>query len=487
MPTKFFGTVRQKIFDGNLWYPLLCIKIFDTPKFQKHWRGAHEIFRHCETKNFRRKHVIPPFMHKNFPIPQTFWNIEGMPTKFFSTVRQNFFDGNLWYPFLCIKFFDTPNFLKHWRDAHKIFRHCETKTFLRKIVIPSIMHKIFPIPQTFWNIEGMPTKFFSTVRQNFFDGNLWYPLLCTKFFRYPKLSETLKGCPRNFSALWDKNFSTETCDTPYYAQNFSDTPNFLKHWRDAHEIFQHCETKIFRRKLVIPSIMHETFRYPNFFRNIEGMPTKFFGTVRQKIFDGNLWYPLLCIKIFDTPKFRKHWRGAHEIFRHCETKNFRRKHVIPPFMHKNFPIPQTFWNIEGMPTKFFSTVRQNFFDGNLWYPFLCIKFFDTPNFLKHWRDAHKIFRHCETKTFRRKIVIPSIMHKIFPIPQTFWNIEGMPTKIFSTVRQNFFDGNLWYPLLCTKFFRYPKLSETLKGCPRNFSALWDKKFSTETCDTPYYA
>ena len=59
--TKFFGTVKQKIFDGNLWYPLLCIKFFDTPNFLKHWRDAHEIFRHYETKNFRRKNVIPPF------------------------------------------------------------------------------------------------------------------------------------------------------------------------------------------------------------------------------------------------------------------------------------------------------------------------------------------------------------------------------------------------------------------------------------------
>ena len=65
--TKFFGTVRQKIFDGNLRYPLLCIKFFDTPNFLKHWRDAHEIFRHCETKIFRRKNVIPRlFIHKTF-------------------------------------------------------------------------------------------------------------------------------------------------------------------------------------------------------------------------------------------------------------------------------------------------------------------------------------------------------------------------------------------------------------------------------------
>ena len=167
--------------------------------------------------------------------------------------------------------------------------------------------------------------------------------------------------------------------------------------------------------------------------------------MRQKIFDGKTWYPLVCIDIFDTPKFLKHWRDAHEIFRHCETKKFRRKLVIPPIMHKIFSIPQIFWNIEGMPTNIFGTVRQKNFDGKTWYPLVCINFFDTLNFLKHWRDAHEIFRHCETKKFRRKNVIPPSMHKIF---------------------------------------RYPKFSETLKGCPRNFSALWDKKISTEKRDTP---
>ena len=185
---KFFGTVRQKIFDGNLWYPLLCIKFFDTPNFLRHWRDAHEIFRHCETKNFRRKIVIPSIKHKIFRYPKFSETLNGCPRNFSALWDKKIFDGKLWYPLLCIKFFDTPNFLKHWRDAHEIFRHCETKNFRRKNVIPPSMHKIF---------------------------------------RYPKFSETLKGCPRNFSALWDQNFSTEKRDTPllihktFWKQKFS--------------------------------------------------------------------------------------------------------------------------------------------------------------------------------------------------------------------------------------------------------------------------
>ena len=223
MPTKIFGSVTQKIFVGKLWYPLLFIEFFDTSNFLNHCRDAHEFFRHWETKNFRRKHVIPPIMPKIFPIPQIFLKHWRNAHVIFQPVRPKFFVRKLWYPLLCINFSDTPNFLKHWRDAHKIFRHCETKSFRRKIVIPSIMHETFRYPKFFWNIEGMPTKFFGTVRQK---------------------------------------ISTETCDTPLLCISFFDTPNFLKHWRDAHEIFRRCETKKFRRENVIPPIIHENYRYP---------------------------------------------------------------------------------------------------------------------------------------------------------------------------------------------------------------------------------
>ena len=241
-----------------------------------------------------------------------------MPTKFFGTVRQKIFDENLWYPLLCIKFFDTPNFLKHWRNAHEIFRHCETKNFRRKIVIPPILHKIFRYPKFSETLKGCPRNFFGTVRLKIFDGKTWYPLVCIKFF---------------------------------------DTPNFLKHWRDAHEIFRHCETKNFRRKIVIPPIMHKIFRYPKFSETLKGCPRNFFGTVRQKIFDGKTWYPLVCIKFFDTPNFLKHWRDAHEIFRHCETKIFRLKIVICPLLSINFfRYQKTSGKQKGSFTKLFLSV-----------------------------------------------------------------------------------------------------------------------------------
>ena len=83
----------------------------------------------------------------------------------------------------------------------------------------------------------------------------------------------------------------------------------------------------------------------------------------------------------------KQFRDAHENFRHSETKNFRRKNVIPPSMHKIFRYPK---------------------------------------FSKTLKDAHEIFRHCETKNFRRKNVIPPFSSiKLFET-KNFLKNSGIP-------------------------------------------------------------
>ena len=225
-----------------------------------------------------------------------------------------------------------------------------------------------------------------------------------KISGYPKFSETLEGCQRNFSALWDQKFSPEKRDTLYYT------------WY---------------------------ILIPQFLWNIERLPTENLGTVRPKVFAKKTWYLLLCITIFDTPSFLKHWRDAHEIFWHGETENLRRKNVIHISLHEffrysnffetmrpkifagkrdtpyyawSYSIPQIFWKLNGMSTKFLGTVRQKFSDGNLCYPLLYLKFFDNPNYLKHYR---------------------------------------MPTNFFGTVKPKFFAGRTSYPLLYMKLFDTP--------------------------------
>ena len=178
---KLFGTVRPKIFDGKTCYPLLCIKFFDTPNFLKHWRDAHEIFRHCETKNFRRKNVIPPFSS--------------------------------------MKLFETRNFLKNSRIPLRNF-------------------------SALWDISTEDRDMPLLIHER--------KILFMNFFRYRKISGKQKGSFTNLfvSVLWDKKFR-QNRDAPSYAWKFS-IPGFFRNTEVfSYEFYRHCETKIFQRNLVI--------------------------------------------------------------------------------------------------------------------------------------------------------------------------------------------------------------------------------------------
>ena len=134
-----------------------------------------------------------------------------------------------------------------------VFRHCETKIFRRKNVIPPIMHKIF---------------------------------------RYPKVSETLKGgYPRNFSALWDQNFSIENRDTPppllsikYFSlREFSKTEWF------PGEVFSVLwDKKFFDKTVKLPPSFAWKISIPDLFRNTEGFFYEFYWHCETKIFQRSL-------------------------------------------------------------------------------------------------------------------------------------------------------------------------------------------------------
>ena len=171
------------------------------------------------------------------------------------------------------------------------------------------------------------------------------------------------------------------------------------------------------------TIYPSQFLIPEISETLKGSYTKFFGTVRQKIFDGKLWYPLLCIKFFDTPNFVKHWRDAHEIFRHCETKIFRRKNVITP-----------------SPP-----------------PLSSIKLFETRNFLKNCRIPLRNFSVLwDIKISTKNRDMPSLIRQFFSIPVIFWKTEVFLYKDFrfGPVRQKI-STKSWCPpppLLCMKIF-----------------------------------
>ena len=164
------------------------------------------------------------------------------------------------------------------------------------------------------------------------------PLLIYKLFGYRKFSETQhRRVPlRNFSALWDKKFSTENLDTtpPPLIQTFS-VPEINATVKDfPTEISGTVRQKIFDGKSwYSPPLSINFFATGNFWSTAEkGSPAKFFGTVRQKIFVGKSWHSLppdSKINLFATGNFLKHSTEGflYEMFRYCKTKNFRRKIV----------------------------------------------------------------------------------------------------------------------------------------------------------------
>ena len=177
--------------------------------------------------------------------------------------------------------------------------------------------------------------------------------------------------------------------------------------------------------------------------------------MRSKIFDGRTWYPLLCIIFFDTPIFLKHWRDAHEIFWQCETKNFGRKNVIPPFSCIKRFETRIFLKNSRIPLRNFSELWDKIFDWKSWYSLLL-----SPP--------------------------PPLIHNFFSIPEFFWYTDqkGSPYEIFQHWDKKNFDTKSWDKSLKHKIFRYPKLVTHWRFPLRNFSALWDRHFLTENRDTP---
>ena len=230
-----------------------------------------------DKKFWTENHDPPPLIHIFFRYRNFSWTQHRrVPLQSFSVLRdkristENFDTP----PFLSINLFVTGNFLKHSTKGFpcKVFRHCETKKFRRKILI--------------------------------------LPLLIHKLIRNWKLSETQhKRVPlRIFSALWDKKLPKENLDTSPSLLSiiFFATRNFLKHSTEGFpcKVFRHRETKKIRRKILIllPFLSILFFRYRNIsWTQHRRIPLWSYSVLRDKSFpmenhDITLW----SIKFFDT-------------------------------------------------------------------------------------------------------------------------------------------------------------------------------------------
>ena len=150
-------------------------------------------------------------------------------------------------------------------------------------------------------------------------------------------------------------------------------------------------------------------------------------------------------KIFRHPNLLKPSRDANEFrtkfFALWDIKIPTENRDMPPFIHNVFSIPETFWKTEGfLYNDFrFGPVKQKILAKPWCPPSYAWKFSIKEIFRNTTVFSNEIVWYSQTKTLRRKNVIPPIMNKTF---------------------------------------QYPKFSEILKGSPQKNSALWGTKFPT---------
>ena len=211
------------------------------------------------------------------------------------------------------------------------------KIIRRKILIlPPSYPLTFSLPDFFWNTaeKGYSTKYFGTVRKNFFDGKSWHNRLKQKIVWYSKKRHT-KGFP--------------------------------------YEISRHSERKKFRRKILIlpPVLIHKLNRYRKHTETQhKKVPRKIFWCCETKKSTKNRDITVLSMKLFDT---RIQWHGKgfpYETFPHSGQKIFEGEfwHFPLPLIQYYFSIPEFFWNTAHncYTTKWFRFVRQKLFDGKSW-------------------------------------------------------------------------------------------------------------------------
>ena len=129
-------------------------------------------------------------------------------------------------------------------------------------------------------------------------------------FRYPKFSETFKGCPWTFSALWDQSFRRKNVIPPFSSTKLFETKNFLKNSRFPLRKFSApWDIKISTENRDMLTLIHKFF--------------------------------------FDTRKFPENRRVPSQSFpfRSCETKSSDKTVMPPPSYAWKFSIIEFFWNI----------------------------------------------------------------------------------------------------------------------------------------------
>ena len=186
----------------------------------------------------------------------------------------------------CQKYFEAPK-SSHWNFLVVWDQNFSAK----KRDIQRCIHISFSPPEFVWNNEEIPINFLGTVTQRISTWKGDIPPIGHKHFKYQKFSVNLKVPPKAFSALWDekrrRKFVIPPSRLPNYffpLQKFSGKQK----WQLTKISYRSCEAKFSRQNLIFPSFAwklsgktSEPQSFPQWF---------FYGTLRQKKFDGETWY-----------------------------------------------------------------------------------------------------------------------------------------------------------------------------------------------------
>ena len=171
-----FSELWDKIFDTKSWHNSLKPEIFRNPKIMTNWWVPLRSFSALSDKKFWQKIVIfppPPlilifFRDLKFSEAQ----IRKVSLRNFSALWDKIFDTKSWHNSLKPKIFQNPKLMTHWWVPLRSFSALSDKKFWQKIVIfspPPSYPYLFSRRAIFRSTDkkGFSTKFFGTVRQNF--------------------------------------------------------------------------------------------------------------------------------------------------------------------------------------------------------------------------------------------------------------------------------------------------------------------------------
>ena len=171
-----------------------------------------------------------------------------------------------------------------------------------------------------------------------------------------------------------------------------------------------------------------------------------------------------------------------EVFWYCETKKIEGK----PWYEWKFPRSQVFWNLEVVPRTFSRIVRQIFSTEERDFPFSGLESFDTREFLEGWSRYPRNFSVLWGQRNQRRIAIPPYWTWKFSMSQNPGSQRGSPANLIGSKRDINSTEKSDITLLGMKFFDSRTFLIYRSVPQRNFSALWDKKFSTECRDIPFF-